>query len=82
MLNQFGLDLKTAGIDTASTGHDELAATLLEKAHARYAEKEALFSAATLRWLERHILLDIVDAQWKDHLLTLDHLKEGIGLRG
>ena len=35
-----------------------------------------------LRWLERHILLDIVDAQWKDHLLTLDHLKEGIGLRG
>ena len=35
-----------------------------------------------LRWLERHIMLDIVDAQWKDHLLTLDHLKEGIGLRG
>ena len=35
-----------------------------------------------MRWLERHILLDIVDAQWKDHLLTLDHLKEGIGLRG
>ena len=35
-----------------------------------------------MRWLERRILLDIVDAQWKDHLLTLDHLKEGIGLRG
>ncbi|HXQ26626.1 MAG TPA: preprotein translocase subunit SecA [Candidatus Acidoferrales bacterium] len=82
VLNQYGLDLKTAGIDTANTSHDELAAVLLEKAHARYAEKETLFSAATLRWLERHILLDIVDAQWKDHLLTLDHLKEGIGLRG
>jgi preprotein translocase subunit SecA len=35
-----------------------------------------------MRWLERRILLDIVDGQWKDHLLTLDHLKEGIGLRG
>ena len=35
-----------------------------------------------MRWLERRIMLDIVDTQWKDHLLTLDHLKEGIGLRG
>jgi preprotein translocase subunit SecA len=82
MLNQFGLDLKAVGVDVAEVGHDALAETLLEKAKARYEEKENLFSAATLRWLERHILLDIVDAQWKDHLLTLDHLKEGIGLRG
>src|SRR6266849_1862634 len=35
-----------------------------------------------MRWLERRIILDIVDTQWKAHLLTLDHLKEGIGLRG
>ena len=49
---------------------------------ARYEEKEKLFGAQVLRWLERRILLDIVDTQWKDHLLTLDHLKEGIGLRG
>jgi preprotein translocase subunit SecA len=82
MLNQFGLDLKAVGVDVAELGHDALADTLLEKVNARYEEKENLFSAATLRWLERHILLDIVDAQWKDHLLTLDHLKEGIGLRG
>ncbi|MDR3719964.1 MAG: preprotein translocase subunit SecA [Candidatus Acidoferrales bacterium] len=82
MLNQFGLDPKAAGVDVAEVGHDALGKTLLEKARARYEEKENLFSAVTLRWLERHILLDIVDAQWKDHLLTLDHLKEGIGLRG
>ena len=82
LLNQFGLDPKAAGVDVVELGHDALAETLLEKARARYEEKETLFSAATLRWLERHILLDIVDAQWKDHLLTLDHLKEGIGLRG
>jgi len=82
MLNQFGLDPKAAGVNVAEVGHDALGKTLLEKARARYEEKENLFSAVTLRWLERHILLDIVDAQWKDHLLTLDHLKEGIGLRG
>ncbi|HKV04035.1 MAG TPA: preprotein translocase subunit SecA [Candidatus Acidoferrales bacterium] len=82
MLNQFGLDLKAVGVDVTELGHDGLADALLEKVRARYEEKETLFSAATLRWLERHILLDIVDAQWKDHLLTLDHLKEGIGLRG
>jgi preprotein translocase subunit SecA len=82
MLNQFGLDPKAAGIDVAELGYDTLADTLLEKVRARYEDKESLFGAETLRWLERHILLDIVDAQWKDHLLTLDHLKEGIGLRG
>ncbi|MGH9699886.1 MAG: preprotein translocase subunit SecA, partial [Candidatus Acidiferrales bacterium] len=82
VLNQFGFDLKAAGIDMLEMNHDVLVDTLLEKVKARYEEKEALFTAPTLRWLERHILLDIVDAQWKDHLLTLDHLKEGIGLRG
>jgi hypothetical protein len=35
-----------------------------------------------MRWLERRIILDVVDSQWKVHLLSLDHLKEGIGLRG
>src|SRR5260370_37349672 len=35
-----------------------------------------------MRWLERRIILDVVDSKWKDHLLSLDHLKEGIGLRG
>ncbi|MGH9682277.1 MAG: preprotein translocase subunit SecA [Candidatus Acidiferrales bacterium] len=82
VLNQFGFDLKTVDIDITNLNHDQLIQDLIDKAKARYEEKEALFSAQTLRWLERHILLDIVDAQWKDHLLTLDHLKEGIGLRG
>jgi preprotein translocase subunit SecA len=48
----------------------------------RYEEKEKQFSPDLLRWLERRIILDVVDSQWKDHLLSLDHLKEGIGLRG
>ncbi len=82
VLNQFGLDLKNAGFEVLDLNHDQLLDTMLEKILQRYEEKEKLFGAETLRWLERHILLDIVDAQWKDHLLTLDHLKEGIGLRG
>ncbi|HEV3254561.1 MAG TPA: SEC-C metal-binding domain-containing protein, partial [Candidatus Acidoferrales bacterium] len=82
VLNQFGLDLKTAGIDLGTLNHDQLGDALVEKMRARYEEKEKLFGAPMLRWLERRILLDIVDGQWKDHLLTLDHLKEGIGLRG
>jgi preprotein translocase subunit SecA len=82
VLNQFGLDLKTAGIDPGNLNHDQMMDTLVEKVKARYEDKEKLFGMPMLRWLERHILLDIVDAQWKDHLLTLDHLKEGIGLRG
>jgi preprotein translocase subunit SecA len=82
VLNQFGFDPKAVGIDAVTLNHDQVADVLLEKVKARYEEKENLFGVQTLRWLERHILLDIVDGQWKDHLLTLDHLKEGIGLRG
>ena len=47
-----------------------------------YREKEALVGAAQMRELERMILLQVIDSQWKDHLLNIDHLKEGIGLRG
>jgi preprotein translocase subunit SecA len=82
VLNQFGFDPKAVGVDFTKLNHDQLIDVLHDKVIARYDEKEALFSAPTLRWLERHILLDVVDGQWKDHLLTLDHLKEGIGLRG
>jgi preprotein translocase subunit SecA len=48
----------------------------------KYEAKEALVPADILRRVERDIMLQIVDAQWKDHLYSLDHLKEGIGLRG
>ena len=82
VLNQFGVDLKAVDVDPAKFSHDELANVLVEKVTARYDEKEALFGPPMMRWLERRIILDIVDTQWKDHLLTLDHLKEGIGLRG
>ncbi len=82
LFRQFGIDIKTTGIDTATLSHDEIMDKLDEAVHARYEEKEKLFGTDMMRWLERRIVLDVVDGQWKDHLLTLDHLKEGIGLRG
>ena len=49
---------------------------------ARYAERERELGTDLLRALERHEMLIVIDGQWKDHLLSIDHLKEGIGLRG
>jgi preprotein translocase subunit SecA len=80
--SQFGVDAKAAGADPATLNHDQLSDALAEAVQTRYAEKEKQFGAELMRWLERRIILDVVDSQWKDHLLSLDHLKEGIGLRG
>jgi preprotein translocase subunit SecA len=79
---QFGMDAKAAGADPATLSHDELSDALVAAVSKRYEEKEVQFTPQLMRWLERRIILDIVDQQWKDHLLSLDHLKEGIGLRG
>jgi len=79
---QFGVDAKAAGADPGTMSHDELADATVKAVTTRYEEKEKQFSADLMRWLERRIILDVVDSQWKDHLLSLDHLKEGIGLRG
>jgi preprotein translocase subunit SecA len=79
---QFGIDAKAAGADPGTLSHDELAEATVKAVTTRYEEKEKQFGADLVRWLERRIILDIVDSQWKDHLLSLDHLKEGIGLRG
>ncbi len=80
--SQFGIDAKAAGADPAALNHEELSDAVAHAVAERYAEKEKQFSPDLLRWLERRIILDVVDSQWKDHLLSLDHLKEGIGLRG
>ncbi|MEX2148182.1 MAG: preprotein translocase subunit SecA [Candidatus Rokuibacteriota bacterium] len=58
---------------------DELVGTAVK---ARYAEREQELGEPLLRALERHEMLIVIDGQWKDHLLAIDHVKEGIGLRG
>jgi preprotein translocase subunit SecA len=61
---------------------EEIGDALWAAIKASYEEKEKLVGSDLLRRVERDIMLQIVDEQWKDHLYSLDHLKEGIGLRG
>ncbi len=56
--------------------------TLISEIRTVYERKESEIGSEMMRYLEKIILLQIVDSQWKDHLLAMDHLKEGIGLRG
>jgi len=79
---QYGFDVDVEGIDLDSLNYDEIKEAIWEKLKARYEEKEKAVGPEAMRYYERIIMLNIVDAQWKDHLLSLDHLKEGIGLRG
>jgi preprotein translocase subunit SecA len=76
----FGLEASHEQLD--SLGRLDLAATLKKQCTARYEEKERSVGSELMRFHERMLMLQIVDAQWKDHLYSLDHLKEGIGLRG
>jgi len=70
------------GIDFTASNSDEIGDAVWERVKDDYDGKEALVGQELLRRVERDIMLQIVDAQWKDHLYSLDHLKEGIGLRG
>ncbi len=80
--NQFGFDINVLGFDVKEAGYTELSENLSAKVKAIYEDKEVRMGAANMRLQERMIMLQVLDAQWKDHLLALDHLKEGIGLRG
>jgi preprotein translocase subunit SecA len=61
---------------------DKLREYVAERAVAAYETREATFGSPVMRHLEKVILLQTIDQQWKDHLLTMDRLKEGVGLRG
>jgi preprotein translocase subunit SecA len=80
VLNQFGVPLELSEIKGLTAG--QLEDKVNELVLARYDEKENMIGAENLRQAERIIMLNVVDNQWKDHLLSMDHLKEGIGLRG
>ncbi len=83
VLRQFGLDLKTSGIDLADITHDDLVDALQKALLTRYEEREKLFGPEMMRWLERRIVLDVVDNQRGKTTCSLSiHLKEGINLRG
>ncbi len=78
----YGIHCDAEGIDFHDSTSAEIDETLWEKLKVRYADKEKQIGAEAMRTYERIIMLNIIDAQWKDHLLALDHLKQGIGLVG
>ena len=80
VLHHFGFSADKEGVHLGA-GRDEVREALLAKIHERYEEKEARVGAEMMRRYERFVVLQMVDGQWKDHLLALDHLKEGISLR-
>jgi preprotein translocase subunit SecA len=80
--SQFGLDVEELGIDWDTINYDELKEKVTKALKDGYAEKEQILGEERMREFERVIMLQLTDSQWKDHLLAMDHLKEGIGLRG
>jgi preprotein translocase subunit SecA len=87
-LAAFNLDLKEyfgiapGSLDFGEKSRDEIRETLSTALREIYEAKEKLLGPETMRLHERFVMLQVVDQQWKDHLLAIDHLKEGIGLRG
>ena len=79
---QFGYRFEHPAEDVPKLTQASLADKVREEAEAAYARKEKEYGSDAMRYLERMFLLSTIDALWKDHLLSMDHLKEGIGLRG
>ncbi|HET7892520.1 MAG TPA: preprotein translocase subunit SecA, partial [Candidatus Sulfotelmatobacter sp.] len=82
VFTRFGVDFISEGVKADTLNRQELGDAIFEKLKERYEAKEKLIGPEAMRHHERMIMLSVIDQQWKDHLLSMDHLKEGIGLRG
>jgi preprotein translocase subunit SecA len=82
LMDHFGLNFGATGIDPMQISRHELGEEIFEKLTESYEAKEKILGAPTMRYHERMVMLSVIDGLWKDHLLSMDHLKEGIGLRG
>ena len=79
---QFGLDLRHENVQVEQLNREELLEGICARAREKYERKDEEIGSQEMRQYERLILLNVLDAHWKDHLLAMDQLKEGIGLRG
>jgi preprotein translocase subunit SecA len=82
VFTRFGVDFLAEGVKADELNRQELGDAIFDKLKERYDAKEKLIGPEAMRHHERMIMLSVIDQQWKDHLLSMDHLKEGIGLRG
>jgi len=79
ILSQFGYKIETA--EVADLSPQEMSDLIDERLQRKYAEKEDLVGPGVMRQTERIVMLQVIDNQWKDHLLSMDELKQGIGNR-
>jgi len=79
---QFGFRLEFPEAEVTALTRERIESSIAEGYAAFYRSKEEEYGEDAMRYLERMFLLSTIDAFWKDHLLSMDHLKEGIGLRG
>ena len=82
VFTRFGVDFLAEGVKPENLNRQELGDAIFDRLKQRYDAKEKLIGPDAMRHHERMIMLSVLDSQWKDHLLNMDHLKEGIGLRG
>jgi preprotein translocase subunit SecA len=82
LMDHFGFDLAAESLDVPEMTRHELGETIFERLRHHYSAKEQIIGEQAMRFHERMIMLSVLDGLWKDHLLNMDHLKEGIGLRG
>src|SRR5208283_404244 len=82
IFTRFGVDIAAEGVEAEQLNRQELGDAIFDKLKERYDAKEKLIGPEAMRHHERIIMLSVIDQQWKDHLLSMDHLREGIGLRG
>jgi preprotein translocase subunit SecA len=82
LFKQFNFRLNLPEEERAELGTEAIQELVVQRVEQLYADKEQAFTAPVLRHLEKVVMLQTIDTLWKDHLLGMDHLKEGIGLRG
>jgi preprotein translocase subunit SecA len=82
VFTKFGVDIYAEGVKTEEMNRQELGDSIFNKLVERYNAKEKLLGPDAMRHHERIVMLSVLDQLWKDHLLSMDHLREGIGLRG
>jgi preprotein translocase subunit SecA len=82
LIDHFGFRLEGSGINPKEISRHELGEEIFERLKTDYETKEKILTPETMRYHERMVMLSVIDGLWKEHLLGMDHLKEGISLRG
>jgi len=82
LMEQFGMDPVAEGVNIAELSRHELGDEIFNHLRTKYEGKEKILGEQAMRYHERMVMLSVLDGLWKDHLLAMDHLREGIGLRG